>query len=520
MRKKLTGILAAGAALAMMVSGTAMAMDAAELNQKTSEAFKDVQQYTVSFDGGAEAVMNVVQAGENGANMEFPLNGSVTGTAAVSLEPLAMSEQLTFSGSMMGQEMSGSVQAYLASQDDGSAVMYTKADFADAEGEWQASKVSAENIAEMKDAFYTLRDEGVDAFIDKYAEAEDNTLDKEQMKALAESLTAKVNENTQVNEGVYNEDSVLCDEAVCELSGDALTGIMTDFMTAANGAGAGVDDESLAAAGAVAGMLNVKITNCFEQETGLPVSGKIDLAGSDFPALAQMIGAMTGSEDAAFGISVSRLDLNYKTDCKSPVEVTVPEEALAAPVQEAEDPMEEIESVVDGLENETEGEEEDMGVINADGSYHLEETDFDGNKIAADVAVPEGMKASYATESSVYFLDESLQNTASYMTITYANADDQLKQELDTSYMESRSEYSDINVSEIGETVLENGNTVKYATLSYKYEEYSASRTYAVIPVGNMALEIQIEKMDEKFDPVEVTQEDVVRYAEAVTIAE
>ena len=86
--------------------------------------------------------------------------------------------------------------------------------------------------------------------------------------------------------------------------------------------------------------------------------------------------------------------------------------------------------------------------------------------------------------------------------------------------MESRNEYSDINVSEIGETVLENGNTVKYATLSYKYEEYSASRTYAVIPVGNMALEIQIEKMDEKFDPVEVTQEDVVRYAEAVTIAE
>lgn len=513
MRKRFRHILAAGAALAMTISAPALAMDAAQLNQMAAEAFKDVQQYSVSFEGGAEAIMNVVQGEDTGAKVELPLNGTLTGTAAFSLEPLAAAEQLSFSGIMMGQEMSGGVQAYLVSQEDGSAVMYTKTDFAGAEGEWQASKVNAENIAQMKDGFYTLRDEGVDAFIDKFAN-DDNTANKDQLKALAAGLVAKVTENTQVNEGVYNEDEILCNEAVSDLTGDILYSMMSDFLTAASDAGEAIDDESLSSIAALTSMLNVKFTTCYDQETGLPVSGSLDLAGSDFTALGQILGAMTQTEDTAIDLRVSKLGLNLRADYTTPVDATVPEEALTAPVMEAGDPVDEVESIVGDLEN---GEDAE-GNITESGAYHLEDSDFDGNVLAVEVAVPEGMEANYASESSVYFLDETIRNTVSYMVITYSNADELLTQEMDTSYLEGEDGYSDINVSETKEAVLKNGNTVKYGSVSYKYDGYNMSRTYAVIPAGDMAIELEIEKMDESFEPVEVTEEDVISYAEAVTI--
>ena len=60
---------------------------------------------------------------------------------------------------------------------------------------------------------------------------------------------------------------------------------------------------------------------------------------------------------------------------------------------------------------------------------------------------------------------------------------------------------------------------MKYGTVSYNYDGYNMSRTYAVIPAGDMAIELEIEKMDDSFDPVEVTEEDVISYAEAVAIA-
>ena len=514
MRSRFSRILATGAALAMTLSAPALAMDAAQLNERAMEAFKGVQQYTVSFDGEAQAIMNIVQGGDAGAKAELPLNGTLTGTAAFSLEPLAAAEQLSFSGIIMGQEMSGGVQAYLVSQEDGSAVMYTKTDFAGAEGEWQASKVDAENIAQMKDGFYTLRDEGVDAFIDKFAN-DDNTANKDQLKALAAGLAAKVTENTQVNEGVYNEDEILCNEAVSDLTGDVLYSMISDFLTAASDAGEAIDDESLSSIAALTSMLNVKFTTCYDQETGLPVSGSLDLAGSDFTALGQIFSAMTQAEDTAIDLSVSKLCLNFRADYTTPVDATVPEEALTAPVMEAGDPVDGIETVVLGLEN---GENAE-GNVTESGAYHLEDTDFDGNVLAVDVAAPAGMEANYASESSVYFIDETIRNTVSYMVITYASADEVLTQEMDTTYLEGEDGYSDISVSETKEAVLENGNTVKYGTVSYNYDGYNMSRTYAVIPAGDMAIELEIEKMDDSFEPVEVTEEDVISYAEAVAIA-
>ena len=519
MRRRFTGIIAAGAALAMTFSGTAFAMDAAELSQKSAEALKTVQQYTMDFDGKADLSLHMVQEGENGATMDMPVAGNVKGNVAFSIEPLAAAANITFDGSAMGQGGSGAVEMYLASQDDGSAVAYVKPSMNGEEGVWQASKVDTDKVAQVKDAFTTLRDGGSDAFLEKFT-SQDSDLDAEQMKALVSQITEQLNSATTVGADPVDNGGRQCYEVSADLSGDMLAHIFTDVLAGAQGAGATVDESSLAVAEEVMSMLNVGIRQYYDAESFLPVSGKIDLSGSDFASLGSMFGSMTGAEDAQFGLSCNALEVNYNVDFNAPVEVNVPEEALAAPVEEGDLSLDGIESAVEG---ETEGEEgnayTEEGVVNEDGSYHLEDSDYEGSKIAADVTVPEGMEANFATESSVYFIDESLKNTVSYATVTYADAEELLKQELDTSYMESKEEYSEINTSEVGEITLENGNTVKYASVSYKYQDYRSSRMYAVIPVGNMSLEIQIEKMDENYDPVEVTEEDIIRYAEAVSIA-
>ena len=524
MKKRFSGIIAVAAALAMTVPGSAFAMDAAELNRKAAEAFKDVKQYTVSFDGGADAVMNVVQAGEDGATMEVPIKGSMTGTAAFSLEPLAAAEQIEFGGSAMGQDIAGTMQMYLAEQEDGSAAMYTKTDISGAEGEWQAVKVGAEDVSRMKEGFAALQNEGVDGFIDKFADEEGNTADKEQIKALAAALTEKVNGMTQVSEDVYSEDGILCDEAVCDLTGDALVELAGDVLGAAKEAGAEIDEETTNMVNTFASLLDIRTVADYEKETGLPVSAKIDLAGSDFSAIAQMFGSVTGIEDAAFGISVSRLDMNCRIDCTAPVSVEIPEEALAAPLQESGASLEELGSIAENLggENETEGDDayQDGAVINEDGSYHIEDTDFDGVRLAFDVPVPEGMEVLFATDTSVYFNGGDDRASVSYAAVTYENADELLKEDTDTTYMEGQEDYSDIAVTDVKEVALENGLSAKYAAVSYKYGDYNASRTYVAVPVGDHAIQIQIEKSDENYDPVEVTEEDIVRFAGAVSLSE
>ena len=89
----------------------------------------------------------------------------------------------------------------------------------------------------------------------------------------------------------------------------------------------------------------------------------------------------------------------------------------------------------------------------------------------------------------------------------------------DTSYMDGDEDYSDIQVSDPVEVALENGNTAKYVTVRYMYQDSLMGSTYAVIPVGDMAVMVEIRLEDENYEPITPTEEQIIAYTSVVKVA-
>ena len=85
--------------------------------------------------------------------------------------------------------------------------------------------------------------------------------------------------------------------------------------------------------------------------------------------------------------------------------------------------------------------------------------------------------------------------------------------------MDGDEDYSDIQVSDVKEVTLDNGNSVKYVTVSYKYQDSLMGSTYAAIPVGDMAAMVEMRLEDENYDPIVPTEEEIITYASAVNTA-
>ena len=64
------------------------------------------------------------------------------------------------------------------------------------------------------------------------------------------------------------------------------------------------------------------------------------------------------------------------------------------------------------------------------------------------------------------------------------------------------------------------GTIVKYGSVSYSASDYSTSRTYAVIPVGDQCVEIKIDLEDYNNNPLNATEDDIAFYASIVRIVE
>ena len=158
-------------------------------------------------------------------------------------------------------------------------------------------------------------------------------------------------------------------------------------------------------------------------------------------------------------------------------------------------------------------------MINEDGSYHLEDDNYDGEKLAIDIYAPEGLECSYATDTYAVFSDEDYKTNVTYSLYTYLDADAALGSAADVSYMDGDEDFSDIQVSDVKEVTLDNGNTVKYVTVSYKDQDSLMGSTYVAIPVGDMAAMVEMRLVDESNNLIVPTEEEVVAYASAVNTA-
>ena len=522
MRRRLLGMIGIGTAAILMLSGFDSAMTCEDLQKNAVEAMKTVEQYSGTFDAGADISATLTQAGENGAQMTLPIEGEMQGSFSMTKEPLAAGIEMQFSGAAAGQQAAGSMQLYMMEQEDGTGVSYMRTVMDDSDSGWQAGAVPAEDMEQMKAALDQVMSGDIEGFLNQNT-TEDSDLNAEQILALAEKIKATLDGATTLSPEPADVNGREAYEAVVDINGEVLTQLISD---AAQVAGEVLDEATLSMVEMIANTIDIKVVSDFDTETFLPLAGSVDLTGSDFAALSQFILSMMGSDDVgAVDLAVNRLGAEYTVSYDDFGGVVIPEEALAV---EPEDVSSALGSVVDdvtgavglGTEEPSDNNLTEGLMVNEDGSYHLEDENYEGEKIAVDITLPEGMKCQYGSESYMGISDEDYRSSVNYSLNVYYDADEALANLLNTDYMESDEDYSDIEVSDPAEITLEDGTTVKYRSVSYKYQDYQMGKTYAVIPVGNKCVELDIELEDESYNQLPVTEDDIVFYAGTVKVVE
>ena len=517
--RRLLGVLGVGTAAVMMLSGFDSAMTVADLEKNSFEAMKSAEQFSGDFSAGADVTVTVTQEGENGATMSMPLNGEMTGTFCMTMEPMAAGMEMQFSGSGAGEEGSGSMQLYVVENEDGTGTGYVHAVTGDSDTGWEASEISAEEMEQMKDAMDQVMSGDIDGFLDQYT-TETSDLDAEQIKELMAKYKEILGNASQLGTEPVDVNGHEAYEVVCDITGDVLTQLISEGAAVA---GEALDESVLGMVGTVASSLDILVSSYYDTETYLPLAGNVNLAGSDFSALSQIAAGLMGADGVgSVDLAVNRLGSEFNISYDDFGGVVVPEEALSADVASGSAV---IGSIVDdagslfGGSGDTDYSPTEGAVFNEDGSCHLEDENYEGEKLAIDVYPPEGLECSYATDSYAAFSDENYRTNVSYSLYTYADADEALGYMTDVSYMDGNDDYSEIQVTDPVEVTLENGNTVKYATVSFNYQDSPMGSTYVTIPVGDMAAMIEIRLEDENYDLVVPTEEEIIAFASAVNIA-
>ena len=519
MRRRLLGVLGVGTAAVMMLSGFDSAMTVADLEKNAVEAMKTVEQFSGDFNAGADITVTVTQEGENGATMSLPLSGELTGSFCMTMEPMAAGMEMQFSGSGAGEEGSGSMQLYVVENEDGTGTGYVHAVSGEDDTGWEASEISADEMAQMKEAMDQVMSGDIDAFLDQNT-AEESDLDAAQIKELMAKYKEILGEACQLGTEPVEVNGHEAYEVVCDITGEVLTRLISEGAAVA---GEVLDESVLGMVGTVASSLDILVTSYYDTETYLPLSGNVNLAGSDFSMLSQIAAGMMGADEVgSVDLAVNRLGSEFNISYDDFGGVVVPEEALSAEVTSGSAVIDSIVTDAGSLfggSGNTDYSPTEGAVVNEDGSYHLEDDNYEGEKLAVDVYAPEGLECSYASESYAAFSDENYKTNISYSLYTYANADEALGYMADVSYMDGDEDYSDIQVSDVKEVTLDNGNSVKYVTVSYKYQDSLMGSTYAAIPVGDMAAMVEMRLEDENYEPIVPTEEEIITYASAVNTA-
>ena len=98
--------------------------------------------------------------------------------------------------------------------------------------------------------------------------------------------------------------------------------------------------------------------------------------------------------------------------------------------------------------------------MNPDGSYRIQTEDYEGNVKAADVFTPDGLRLSYGSENYLGFLKDDYTLDVNYLVAYQDTPQQAVEDELDTTYYENNSDYSDITRTEVLQTTLQDGTVV------------------------------------------------------------
>ena len=482
MRKRILATIAAGSAAVLMLSGFDSAMTVEQLTENSKNAMAQMTSMSATMHGEAAAAVHVSQGGENGATMDIPMNGSLDMNMTFSMEPLQADISFNYAVDAMGQGGSGSFQVYMVENEDGTGTAYAGQSADGGQMEWNASTADAETFAQVKEAVKAAMSGDLSALSSMSG---DSSFDPAALTAMMDKYKEQFMGKAQLTPQSVTADGKECYELTADLNGDDISQVLTDVMSAA---GQAVDTSSLQMIQPILGGFVLHMESRYDAQTFLPVDMVIDLGGSDFSAFSDLIaGSMTGGAE---GVSAS-------------VDVS------AGGLLGTDDGTD-----YSGLDTTDEGP-----IQNADGTYQIVYEDFEGNKYAANVATPEGLTLGYGSENYLGFNDSGYDLDVNYLVSYQDTPEMAVDDDLDVSFMEDNSDYSEVSRTEVMQTSLPDGTVVYYGSNFYRYNGYLLGGTVCALQVGDAVVKFEIEKDDENNDRIAATEEEIQQYASVISPA-
>ncbi len=552
-KRRIGGIIAAGLASVLMLSGFDSTMTVEQLQENSMNALAGISSMEGDVSGNAHATLSISDGTEGGESVDVPIDGKIQASFTIGLEPLASDIGISYDANMMGQSFSGSIQMIIQEVEDGSGMAYMNVDSNGEKTGWTAAKTDAAQIEELKKSFKAGLSGDMSALSSSTAVA-DAGVDASAVADMTQKLKDQLLPLMQITQGgTSGVTGNPLYELNAEVTGDAFVSMVTEAMAAA---GQELDNMSLEMVKALVGGLNLKMKTEIDSGTYLPFRFEIDMSDSDFSALGSLlVNSMMGAESAGNAqIDVGMLQMRGSFLFDNPVNLTIPQEALDAAANAAStgtaqtggsdptgtdptgtDPTGTDLNTGDGLDGliggnltggvtvETDASGDDglnsEPVMNPDGSYHLEYDDYSGGKKTADVDAPgDGMTLSYGSDNYLSFWDDGY-NTIVYSLYSEDTEEETVRENMDVSYMEGNSDYSNIQVGEIQQTSLPDGRVVYYGTTSYTYGGYNYGTTYAAVKGANSIVNVELEYNDGNNSFAEATPEQIIAACSLVRAA-
>lgn len=521
MRKRILATIAAGSAAVLMLSGFDSAMTVEQLTENSRNAMAQMTSMSATMHGEAAAAVHVSQGGENGATMDIPMNGTLDMNMTFSMEPLQADISFNYAVDAMGQGGSGSFQVYMVENEDGTGTAYAGQSADGGQMEWNASTADAETFAQVKEAVKAAMSGDLSALSSMSG---DSSFDPAALTAMMDKYKEQFMGKAQLTPQSVTADGKECYELTADLNGDDISQVLTDVMSAA---GQAVDTSSLQMIQPILGGFVLHMESRYDAQTFLPVDMVIDLGGSDFSALSDMIaGSMTGgAEGVSASVDVSALNMTASFKCNEPVTVTVPQDVIDA-ANSGSTGTDIATGGIGGLLGTDDGTDysgldtTDEGPIqNADGTYQIVYEDFEGNKYAANVATPEGLTLGYGSENYLGFNDSGYDLDVNYLVSYQDTPEMAVDDGLDVTFMEDNSDYSEVSRTDVMQTTLPDGTVVYYGNNFYRYNGYLLGGTVCAMQAGDSVVKFEIEKDDENNDRIAATEEEIQQYASVISPA-
>lgn len=337
----ITALTAAGLASVLMLSGFDSAMTPQDLLDKAQKAQAEKDFGTIRIGLDADVVVQIGEEASTATNA--PMTGQGDMTVSYTVDPFAVSISGNLEGSALGQSGQGTIQEYITENEDGTGSIYVGEEGSTDGGSqtegsgmnWTAQSIDAGKMKTMKEAVTAARS-------GDYSTLQAAGLDIEGIRKSLTDVSTITSEPVQAG-------GKECYEMVTPIGGDTFSSALDQLMNSElmKGKEGSMDQSVLDMAGLMLQNMSMNLVTDYAADDLLPVHGEMDLSGSDFSWIGDMIAQISQAQAAgsdsgssqipAVSVNVNTLKGTVDYDFETPVSIVIPEEAKNAPVIPAEE---------------------------------------------------------------------------------------------------------------------------------------------------------------------------------------